>query len=39
MLQNYAQVTIYSKRLSVTRVEEVEAYSLLQLFSDIGLYV
>ncbi len=37
MMKNFAKVTIYNERLSVTRVEEVEAYSLLQLFSDIGM--
>ncbi len=36
VMTNFAKVTIYNERLSVTRVEEVEAYSLLQLFSDIG---
>ena len=36
MMKNYAKVTVYNERLSVTRVQEVEAYSLLQLFSDIG---
>ncbi len=33
---NFARVTIYNKHLSVTRVQQVEAYSLLDLFSDKG---
>ncbi len=37
ILKDFARVTIYNKRLSVVRIEEVAAYSLDQLFSDIGL--
>ena len=35
-MKNYAKVTIYNKHLYVTRIEEVEAYTLDQLFSDMG---
>ena len=36
IMKNFAKVTIYNKRLSVTRIEEVAAYTLDNLFSDIG---
>ncbi len=36
IMKNFAQVTIFNERLSVTKIEEVEAYSLDHLFSDIG---
>ena len=36
VMKNYGKVTVYNERLSVTRIQEVEAYSLDQLFSDIG---
>ena len=36
VMSNFAQVIIYNKHLSITRIEEVAAYSLDQLFSDIG---
>ncbi len=36
VMKNYAKFTVYNERLSVTRIQEVEAYSLYQLFSDIG---
>ena len=36
ILKNFARVTIYNKHLSITKIEEVEAYSLDNLFSDIG---
>ncbi len=35
-MKNFAKVTIYNKHLYVTRIEEVEAYTLDQLFSDMG---
>ncbi len=35
-MKNFAKVTIYNKHLYVTRKEEVEAYTLDQLFSDMG---
>ena len=38
-MKNFAQVTIYNQRLSVTRIQEVEAYTLNDLFSDIGNYI
>ncbi len=38
IMKNFARVTIYNKRISIIRIEESEAYSLDQLFSDIGKY-
>ncbi len=35
-MQDFARLTIYNKRLSVTKIEEVAAYPLENLFSDIG---
>ena len=35
-MKNFAKVVIFSKQPSVTRIEEVPAYTLDQLFSDIG---
>ena len=36
IMKDFAQVIIYNKHLSVTQIEEVEAYTLDSLFSDIG---
>ncbi len=36
IMKNYARVTIYNKHLSITKIEQVAAYSLDGLFSDIG---
>ncbi len=36
IMKNFGQVIIYNKHLSVTRIEEVPAYTLDQLFSDMG---
>ncbi len=36
IMKNFAKVTIFNKHMYVTKTEEVEAYSLDQLFSDIG---
>ncbi len=36
IMQNFLKVTMYSQHMYVTRVEEVAAYTLDQLFSDIG---
>ncbi len=38
LVKNFAQITVYNERLSVTKIQEVEAYSLDNLFSDIGKY-
>ena len=39
IMKNFAQVVIYNKHLSITNIEDVAAYSLDQLFSDIGQYM
>ncbi len=39
IMKDFAWVRIYNERLSITKVEEVAAYSLLDLFSDIGKIV
>ena len=36
IMKNYAMVIIYNKNMYVTQIEESAAYSLDQLFSDIG---
>ncbi len=36
IMKNFAKVTIYNKRLSITKIEESPAYTLDNLFSDIG---
>ena len=36
IMKNFAQVTIYNERLSVTQIEEVPAYTSSLLLSDIG---
>ncbi len=36
ILHNFARVTVYMKSLAVQRIEEVEAYSELDLISDMG---
>ncbi len=36
IMKDFAQVIIYNKHLSITQIEEVEAYTLDSLFSDIG---
>ena len=38
VMENFLQVTVYNQRLSVTKIEEVPAYTLFNLFSDIGVY-
>ena len=38
-MKDFAKVTIYNKHLYVTRIEEVEAYTLDQLFSDMGEFL
>ena len=37
VMENFVQVTIYNKHLSITRIEELPAYTLFNLFSDIGM--
>ncbi len=37
IMKNFAQLIVYYKRLSITKIEEIRAYSLNQLFSDIGM--
>ncbi len=36
IMKNFAMVIIYNKNMYVTQIEESAAYSLDQLFSDIG---
>ncbi len=36
IMQNFAQVVVYNKHLSIAKVEEVAAYSLDNLFADMG---
>ena len=38
-MSNFAQVTIYNEHLAVTKIQEIEAYTLDHLFSDIGIYI
>ncbi len=35
-MRNFAKVTIYNKHMHITNIEEIEAYTLDQLFSDVG---
>ncbi len=37
IMKNFAQLIVYYERLSITKIEEIPAYSLNQLFSDIGM--
>ncbi len=36
IMQNFAQVVVYNKHLSITKVKEVAAYTLDDLFADMG---
>ena len=36
IMQNFAQVIVYNKHLSIEKIEEVPAYTLDNLFADIG---
>ncbi len=38
MRRNFARVTVYIKDLTVSKTEQVAAYSELDLLSDIGMY-
>ncbi len=36
ILKNFARVTVYNEKLSIERVQQVEAYTGVDLISDIG---